>query len=609
MCKKNIIIFFFFLLIFFSCKYEPTGTSYTYINPNYKPAEIVIKLPYGKDTVYLDAGYVPYVSYDLTGETDKLVQVYLFLDTVLVKQSKNRQEYSIPVNVRIDSIFNHYIMTLIATTHSGTGSLADIMGAEGAVYVKKWALITFNRRLFKPPPISFERVDGKLKIKWEKYPFPDGLIIYIEKGFDGYRPFHIDLKSVTPYQDSTFDESYVGERTEYYVSVSTNNTDGFAYTTAWCDKDLPVLKYEKIDTYKYRLYWDKCKYPGNFSEYQLSCTDNNYFENLSIKDINTCEYIIDNYYFGRNETFYIGVASSYKPGSYRITGDNMMNSLNICNGEPSFRFDRVYSASNDMIVYSYDHATNKEKFYLYDVNKNSITDSLDFENSSSFISVSKGGKYMLINNYQDIILKSFDNSLQGGTKFTADEIWGSSVGSSFMYSAVADNGNGVFRYKGLCVYDLINRKLLAKAPDIDGNVKISSDSKYIIARDSYGKSSVLRFENNTLTTLITNSQVAFLDFVPGQTNRVFAQDAQKYGVYDLDKQSFITTINIKGNYYGLEYESGWLCSGESNYHKFYIYDINNNFALVSEINCDDLNAYGVYKDYIYSSNGIKMKFR
>ncbi|NVO11510.1 MAG: hypothetical protein HXX16_16225 [Bacteroidales bacterium] len=159
-------------------------------------------------------------------------------------------------------------LTLELTTNSGTGSIADIIRAEGYKVRHKWLVLIDNRPAPKLIPTKSVTKDGFLKLSWSKcdqYNFSRYTYEYMNN-------FKIVNKNVYN-RDSTFivDSSFVGGDISFRVSCVVKADDG---QCTWGDfyrtfDSVPQIKVKEMGLDSLRLYWKRspyhCKYWVEYS--------------------------------------------------------------------------------------------------------------------------------------------------------------------------------------------------------------------------------------------------------------------------------------------------------------------------------------------------------
>ncbi|WP_224994532.1 hypothetical protein [Cesiribacter sp. SM1] len=194
-----------------ACEFTPDGRHYEEVDPTVVVSGN-IDLNLAADTVFIQGNVSLKYNVALPGKT--LVSTRLLLGERLLKESHLHVDGFNFISTNYSN--GTYQLKLEATANSGTGSLADVMGAEGIVVQKTWVLIIHNG----PPPAVpvtniFER-DGQLVIQWEKYKLPNFREYrLLKEGGGGSKSIVITNQNTTEWIDS----SYVGNLKFYILTV------------------------------------------------------------------------------------------------------------------------------------------------------------------------------------------------------------------------------------------------------------------------------------------------------------------------------------------------------------------------------------------------------
>ena len=165
-------------------------------------------------------------------------------------------------------------LEIVVTTHSGSGSLADLLGAEGFVLSRSWKFYVDNSM---PVPVKITNIhndNGVLKIEWErytKYNFGKYEIVKVSDELGYGTKVSRSLGFITnPDQNYFYDYSYVGDSAKYQIKV-------FSFLGYAADGDFKLFADEKlsisttiISGSKVRLSWNRCKYDKAFKNYRVS---------------------------------------------------------------------------------------------------------------------------------------------------------------------------------------------------------------------------------------------------------------------------------------------------------------------------------------------------
>jgi hypothetical protein len=203
-------------------------------------------------------------------------------------------------------------MTMVVTTNTNTGSLADLLQAEGLVFQQSWDVYLDGQ---KPDPVEITQIankDGILKIEWEKYKrfnF-EKYVLYRNSGdVEGPYYAHAIAEFTDPAQTTWADSSFIGDTGIYWVEVygSNQKTAGQKRRT---DSPVPELKllWVKGDSASFR--WTKNAYYKAVDHVSLTVPDfypEPVINLFSSDDINDTTCVIKGLRFGNSSTYTLSV--------------------------------------------------------------------------------------------------------------------------------------------------------------------------------------------------------------------------------------------------------------------------------------------------------------
>lgn len=600
-------LFSFLFLFLFSCDYEPTGTNYTEIDPNFKPANITINLPENKDTIYLNARNTNSIQYDLSGETDKLLDVYMFLDDRLIARSNQAIGSSQKMTFNANAMYSYYTLKLVAATRSGTGSIADSLKMEGVVYSRTWVLCVYNTQFVKPPELEFDRSNGKMKIIWKNYPFMHDCAVVVRKSWVDTEYNYETVGTVTNGDNFIYDSTYVGEKTKYNVQVFNKQSFEFSYPNTWCEKDLPEIWLERDDNYNYTLKWEKCKYYDNFDSYYITSSDTRILEQKTIKDLNETSINMSNFAFPQKCTITLTITPKVKKGS-SLNNENKYIRKDFQTGEITFDFYNFYGGNNRYLVHNA-YRTNVTKNYIFDLTLNKVVDSLGIDVYNFYnIDLSESAKYMIICNKTSLKFKEFDGTFSGGKTFNYNQIWGNSITADSINSLlVSDNAICLMKTKdSVALYDLIQNKLLIKEKIPGSFCSLSPDAKFLITVLEDGSENFYKYENNNFTKVYYYDKLTWFKFNLKEPHKAIFYAHDPNLVLDLENLT-TSSPNILGYWYSFDFVNNRFISLQGK--KMLVYDLTN-YSLLKEIPIYAIFGYEklvLHNGYIYAESGIRIK--
>ena len=199
---------------------------------------------------------------DLGGKTFVGVEVYL--DGELFGTSESQTAFSFASTQVPDG---RYTLRLVAYARSGTGSLADQLGAEVVVSEVMRTLVVDNA---PPSPVRIlgaEPVAGRLRLRWSAYP---------RSSFQEYRVYsgrygQTRLRATLRDRDRTtwIDSLFVGGDVRYEVVVAAANGE-VASEEFVVEAPVPQpLAFEPLGEDGIRLTWSASRFPGNVARYVI----------------------------------------------------------------------------------------------------------------------------------------------------------------------------------------------------------------------------------------------------------------------------------------------------------------------------------------------------
>jgi len=374
-------VFLLSVIFLAGCEYHTDKVNYQDVK---KPdnASMVINLN-PSESKYIITDY-KWFNYNSFTDKGKIYNISVFVDTTKISDI-NDSIGSFKLDAG-DYMDGNHTLTIIATTSSGSGSLADLLGAEGFVFSFSWDLMI---NYIKPEYVNLTRIfndSGILKIEWEKYK---------RENFDRYEVIKTTWDNVNPPHSITvaivkdrnqsyiYDSTFTGGHAAYYIKVFTRlsnySTSGYLgfYEPYW------PMQATWIQEDLVKLSWDKCNYPKVFKQYrifrnnQLIYTSDNLDSNFIIKPVGV-----------------IGENSKYR---LDILGGGDENSVqNVCETQQYIGYKMMphkdfYSNTGDESAYITTHEKSYywHKLYRFNTNTRTCIDSVDFPEYNSVFVVSQ----------------------------------------------------------------------------------------------------------------------------------------------------------------------------------------------------------------------------
>lgn len=254
---------------FIGC-YKPHGEYFNDINI---PDSVILNINLNPSDSIIYIFELAEISYDILLEDKKFLRAEFYVDNELIKA-----QVQTPGSVQIDpeqfSTGEHNIH-LILYTSSGTGSLAEAMGAEALVFEYSWKAIMETAE-----PVALETnivpENGRLKISWEKYN---------KANFHYYKLIRIwnihplpnladEIKIFDQDQTWYIDSTYIGGKAHYKLVLYVHGhsqSGSTGYTQI--DYEEPALEISADENYHFSFQWNTCEFYNNLSKYELLNVD------------------------------------------------------------------------------------------------------------------------------------------------------------------------------------------------------------------------------------------------------------------------------------------------------------------------------------------------
>lgn len=242
--------FLFLLLGIYSCVFSPDKENFVEIDQNVAPPEISNQtLDLNSDTLFVWK-YTRF-NFDLRSSNQKISSVVIWYD--LNTETKESSSGYFEINPETLSEGMHKL-EINVFSHSGTGSLADLAGAEGFVFKKEWILIV-QHPIIPEMNISATIENGFLKFSWNRVESPN----FFSYGLEIRNTGHSIKKEFKQNIETTYvDSAFVGG--EVYAALSYNYINNFNLLSSSVSEftfNYPINCYFKEDLDSLRISWDK----------------------------------------------------------------------------------------------------------------------------------------------------------------------------------------------------------------------------------------------------------------------------------------------------------------------------------------------------------------
>jgi hypothetical protein len=463
------------MLVLASCEYEPSGEYTPDIKKPDVSAPLIVDLNAAGDTILVDLYSV--LEFKFQTEDRELYWMKYCIGHQCETSNSDAGIYRIFMgahNVMPGTID----LTVDVFTETGTGSIADILGAEGFLYSKKFTLIVVEK-LDGLKMLSVKPENGSLKLSWEKYEFSDFLEYTIVKsnGFSSETVAVINNQHIT----SIYDDSYVGGQSEYRVDLKTNSRDLKGISTSYED-GFPEINVQKSDNYSVTLSWEKSRYINNIKGYEIYVLYNGYELVAEITDPDATSWVLGNLRFLYDNEVFLRFVPKILPSYYYLSSSFLGSKAHIGYIGDKFDAGTIVTPLGDFLYYQ------KENFiYEYNYITEEVTSTIELRTSNLTFSVSPNRKYILIDDgltSESILLFTIDSKEVKRYSWSqlADYL------DYVHFLSISDNGKAVFGVNNnpeVLVYDFLNEKKIFEGGiyPLSSSFKISSDGKYLFSRD------------------------------------------------------------------------------------------------------------------------------
>jgi len=523
-------ISFIALLMLSSCEYQTDKIYFKEVNKDVSQPDLTVNLNLNSDTIYIYSYSTIKLSLQLTNKT--LYAVKFFLDGneyPLANYSGDVNTYSFDINLTGEPVTK---VRAEIYTSTGTGSIADKIGAESFIFKsKEWVLINVPDK----PVITSEVIDGRLKISWT--------------------PIKSSLKSkylisTSYHKDSTYnnwyiDSTYVGGQNYISLEIKDNDVSGYhAYSEI--NYPFPTVFIDNKD--KFKVCWEKCKFYNNIAGY--SCEIDNEVYNTKISDTTfvykngilghytyvTFGLLLKDYYKDNSKVRYYFSNAAYYPIDW---------------AQKRRYIGGIFYPYTGNTFYFWSDDNGVGKLYKYSLDTKTYTSQVTSPSSYySNYSVSPNNKYILYDNSGNLKLMATDGMINV-KDFPIKNI---SPSGSYYGSNVSDLATIVYwNYvlKSLTVYDILNEKPICNIPFTDDYFhqgSISANGKYVFEPWT---STIYKIENNSYTKVWsypnTTSKFKFYQFSPDMQTTIALYDGSTFYLKNCSDFSTLASFSLNNN--------------------------------------------------------------
>jgi len=566
---KIFLIFFTYFLLLLTCEYSPTGSNYQH--KEIPEPILYIDLNSSTDTIAVWGQATLAYNLDLLGR--RFYEGEILLGNVRIHSFNQPIGYH---SFNTDDYISDTLSLIIkGYSSSGSNSLADLAGIEYLYFEREYTLIVDNR---PPEPLSIVDIStesGDLVITWGKFE-GNGFVRYnIYKGqpqSGGYINEQYLSSSFNENQTSLIDTTYLGGPAYYRVDII---SELGASEGAFILHDEPKPQFYTSSDTNYigiPLTWSPCKYPQNFSRYDILVESEVIF---STEIINDTSFFDTGRWFGDAIEYTLDVVLKDNYLWYNNTHDY----IEVFLGEPFPHPGRLQFHANSGSIYRQIGLS----LYRLDSESYEDLDSIDVASDASYFcfGISPNGQFAYIMNYENDIgyLHKVDpltfsieetwttHSLLGYNGRGMDDI-SVSNNNLIAFASFMDNNNSNWG-RGIVVMDL-NEPIQVVNPNYSSgtSAQISENGFHVLAYDS-----LYNYTNGSLVwraNLGIGSESMFID--NGTRFVVISND--EINVYNSANLSFVTQISTSERLRSVTYDpvSGYIGGVMRLSHRYMIYN-------------------------------------
>ena len=481
--------------LFTACKYPLTDEYYREVK-KIDTATISIQLSPG-DSILVLAGITRF-SYQAFISKLNLYEIRVFADSteILVNAEKNGW-FTLDCNNYSDGL---HLLTLIATTNSGSGSLADLVGAEGFRFTKTWNLIVDKSA---PGPVEITglyNAGGILRIEWEKYTRPNFWRYEVLKSVTNiYGKITTRLAFIDQAGRNFMDDSsYVGGKAEYFVRVLTPMyLEATGQVKSYVDSS-SKLSIQWVGENRVKLSWDACRYYKAFQSYSIRVENDTLIE---VKDVRTTSVTGNFGVFDQlmNYAFSVNTQRPDIPGGVYSEQD-----FAIGLPFPTYTAFLKNQVNNEVFL------SGTDKLYKYNLDTGQYLDSLTHPGFYHLYVLSPSNEVLLVNDYP---VKKIDPYTLSVTTLPGVYMMGRNLSLSSAGVARVDGKMALYDYKNL-------QKLSDLNLTEDSRYTISEDDNYLFLPAAVGGQLNCYSNSNGQQSLKWTDNASDFRLIPGDPDHI-----------------------------------------------------------------------------------------
>ncbi len=254
-----------------SCRFAPDGLNFVTVE-EVTETSIEIDLDMAEDTIALPQQAKFLFTVDTKGKQLKGVAVIFRGSEVsnnITSTSNSVVSGEFYLNPT-DHQTGFHQLSITAITNSGSGSIADLSGAENFSFEKIWHI---EIDLDAPSEVSIGSItpsNGSLQISWGNYSRINFRRYTVETEIQGQFRTVAVIDDID--QNITFDSSYVGGRRNYRLTVQDWNGQTSQSVVVPFSRDFPEVQVTQNSPFMQTITWGPTEFPANLQEYEIRNT-------------------------------------------------------------------------------------------------------------------------------------------------------------------------------------------------------------------------------------------------------------------------------------------------------------------------------------------------
>lgn len=555
--KKHVIVIALtalFTVLFISCEYEPKGVFNQPVDKDIAPPQIqVVELNLESDNIYLYTGMN--VKFLFNTDNQKIKATRFLIDGIVKGIiNSNKGEFYIWA---ADLAEGYHELVIEIYTESGTGSIADKIGAEAFVALKSWSL--YMDKSFHPE-VKAIPINGLLNITWTPYRATNFKEYVVYRHDDMWAEKEISRSLSNEYVDGT----YVGEGGSYIIKVLTSDDSYFILGYLNLRPEIPKINFYSDSANLVKIKWSRGKYYNAVDSFVVFMGNSGY----DYKRVNATNKISDTVYkttaacFGDQLYFKLRVVPrkvnlKYVPREYSQFESWVYDKLGYKLRE-SPRFMEMTPVTNDEFIYISAH----DSLVRYSVTQRKIVEKIGHKTPNYYcseflsLSVSPSGNYTTsrIGCNMDVLF-TLSNNLNSYSPINPENLFGRSTSAI----PVSDIGTGLFSdyNEHIYIYDFISSTVIGTYTSnfpFPLGLKISSNGDYFFEKGDSLR--LVGFKNQLFKTIwkVSNSNSVLLyEFNPVNSNQVIFVNGNTLSVKQCDNLSTVNQITLTDKLLDIDY--------------------------------------------------------